>query len=124
MLENDHDEGEGFDNESPRSKVVESLWQDPDVNDSGLTEGSETEEDVGFHSDEEDIGINGQPISEDSLHLSSFDLHLQHNLSKEEIDSQRNRKFSWETPAIGMSNCKWIGVEANDFDVLMMIMMI
>ncbi|KAG4949308.1 hypothetical protein JHK82_042515 [Glycine max] len=109
MLENDHDEGEGFDNESPRSKVVESLWQDPDVNDSGLTEGSETEEDVGFHSDEEDIGINGQPISEDSLHLSSFDLHLQHNLSKEEIDSQRNRKFSWETPAIGMSNCKWIG---------------
>ncbi|KHN15317.1 U3 small nucleolar RNA-associated protein 25, partial [Glycine soja] len=69
MLENDHDEGEGFDNESPRSKVVESLWQDPDVNDSGLTEGSETEEDVGFHSDEEDIGINGQPISEDSLHL-------------------------------------------------------
>jgi len=65
----------GFDNESPRSKVVESLWQDPDVNDSGLTEGSETEEDVGFHSDEEDIGINGQPISEDSLHLRSVNIN-------------------------------------------------
>ena len=59
----------GFDHESPRSEVVESLWQDPDVNDSGLTEGSETKEDVGFHSDEEDIGITGQPTSEDSLHL-------------------------------------------------------
>ncbi|KAG5006142.1 hypothetical protein JHK85_024684 [Glycine max] len=120
MLEYDHDEGEGFDHESPRSKVVESLWQDPDVNDSGLTEGSETKEDVGFHSDEEDIGITGQPTSDDSLHLSSFDLHLQHNLSKEEIDGQRNRKFSWETPAIGMSNCKWIGTGENileDLDI-------
>lgn len=48
---------------------MESLWQDPDVNDSGLTEGSETKEDVGFHSDEEDIGITGQPTSDDSLHL-------------------------------------------------------
>lgn len=54
---------------------MESLWQDPDVNDSGLTEGSETEEDVGFHSDEEDIGINGQPISEDSLHLRSVNIN-------------------------------------------------
>ncbi|KAL2997699.1 hypothetical protein AAZX31_09G055200 [Glycine max] len=93
MLEYDHDEGE---------------------------EGSETKEDVGFRSDEEDIGITGQPTSEDSLHLSSFDLHLEHNLSKEEIDGQRNRKFSWETPAIGMSNCKWIGTGENileDLDI-------
>ncbi|TKY72738.1 U3 small nucleolar RNA-associated protein 25 [Spatholobus suberectus] len=120
MLDGVHDEGEGFDNESPRSNVVESLWQDPDDNDSGLTEGSETEQDVGFHSDGEDIGINGRPTSEDSVHLSSFDLHLQHNLSKEEIDSQRNRKLSWETPAIGLSNCKWTGTGENileDLDI-------
>jgi len=47
---------------------VENLRQDPDEDDSGLTEGSETE-DVGFHSDEEDIGINSQTASEDSIHL-------------------------------------------------------
>ncbi|XP_020220284.1 U3 small nucleolar RNA-associated protein 25 [Cajanus cajan] len=120
MLEDVHDEGEGFDNESPSSKVTESLWQDPDDNDSGLIEGSETEEDVGFHSDEEDIVINGRLTSEDSVQLSSFDLHLQHDLSKEEIDSERNRKFSWETPAIGLSNCKWTGTGENileDLDI-------
>lgn len=59
----------GFDDESPGSKAVESLWKDPDDNDSGLTEGSETEEDVGFHSDEEDIGLSGQQSSEDSVQL-------------------------------------------------------
>lgn len=120
MLEDVHDEGEGFNNESPSSKVMESLWQDPDDNDSGLIEGSETEEDVGFHSDEEDIVINGRLTSEDSVQLSSFDLHLQHDLSKEEIDSERNRKFSWETPAIGLSNCKWTGTGENileDLDI-------
>ncbi|XP_027332408.1 U3 small nucleolar RNA-associated protein 25 [Abrus precatorius] len=113
ILEDDHNEEQGFDIESPRNKVVESMWQDPDDNDSGLTEGSETEEDVEIHSDEEDVGTNGQSTSEDSVHLSSFDLHLQHNLSKEEINSQSNRKFSWETPATGMSNCKWTGTGEN-----------
>ncbi|KOM39838.1 hypothetical protein LR48_Vigan04g003600 [Vigna angularis] len=112
MLEDDHNEGEGFDNESTKSKVVENLRQDPDENDSGLTEGSEIE-DVEFHSDEEDIGINGQTAYEDSTHLSFFDLHLQHSLSKEEIDCKSNVKFSWETPAIGMKNCKWIGTGKN-----------
>ncbi|XP_027901683.1 U3 small nucleolar RNA-associated protein 25 [Vigna unguiculata] len=119
MLEDDHDEGEGFGNESTKSKVVENLRQDPDEDDSGLTEGSETE-DVGFHSDEEDIGINSQTASEDSIHLSSFDLHLQHNLSKEEIDCKSNVKFSWETAAVGMKNCKWIGTGENimkDLDI-------
>ncbi|KAL2340303.1 hypothetical protein Fmac_008243 [Flemingia macrophylla] len=113
MLEDGHDEGEGFNNESPRNKVMEGLWQDPDHNDSGLTEGSETEEDVGFHSNEEDIVISGQPTSEDSVQLRSFDLHLQHDLSKEEIDRERNRKFGWETPAIGLPNCKWTGTGKN-----------
>ncbi|KAK7329234.1 hypothetical protein VNO77_23386 [Canavalia gladiata] len=112
IVEDDHDEGEGFDNESPRNKVEESIWQDRDDNDSELTEGSDIE-DVGILSDEEDIGINGQSTSKDSAHLSSFELHLQHNLSKEEIDSQVNKKFSWETPAIGISNCKWTGTGEN-----------
>lgn len=60
----------GFDDESPRSNVVQSMRQDPDDIDSGLIEGSETEEDVEFsHSDEKDLGINGQATSEDSVHL-------------------------------------------------------
>lgn len=70
----------GLDDESPRSNVVQSTRQDPDDIDSGLIEGSETEEDVEFshsdeedvefsHSDEEDVGINGQATSEDSVHL-------------------------------------------------------
>lgn len=42
---------------------MESLRQDPE-----LEEGSDVE-DVGFHSDEEDIRINGQTASEDSMHL-------------------------------------------------------
>ncbi|XP_061362409.1 protein NUCLEOLAR FACTOR 1-like [Gastrolobium bilobum] len=113
MLKDDHDV-EGFDNGSARSKVVESMGQDPDDNDTGLTEGSETEGDVEFsRSDEEDIGINDQPTSEDSVHLSSFNLHLEHNLSQEEISDQRNRKFIWEIPAIGISNCKWTGTGEN-----------
>lgn len=49
---------------------MQSTLQDPDDSDSGLIEGSETEEDVEFsHSDEEDVGINGQAKSEDSVHL-------------------------------------------------------
>ena len=59
-----------FDNESPRSKGAERMLQDPDDNDSGLTEGFETEDDVEFsYLDEEDVGINGQPTSEDPVHL-------------------------------------------------------
>lgn len=49
---------------------MESMQQDPDYNDSGLIEGSETEDDAEFsHSDEEDPGTNGRATSEDSLHL-------------------------------------------------------
>lgn len=50
---------------------MENLRQDPDENDSGLTEGSETE-DVEIHSDEDDIGINGQTACEDSMYLRFF----------------------------------------------------
>ncbi|XP_004490471.1 protein NUCLEOLAR FACTOR 1 [Cicer arietinum] len=114
LLEDDHDDLEGFDDDSPRSNVVESLQQDLDDSDSGLIEGSETEEDAEFsHSDEEDIRTNGRATSEDSVHLSSFDLHLQHNLSKEEIDNLKNLKFSWGVPVIGVPKCKWIGTGEN-----------
>ncbi|CAK8563239.1 unnamed protein product [Lathyrus sativus] len=120
LLENDSD-GEGFDDDSHRSNVVESMLQDPDDNDSGLIEGSETEEDIEFsYSDEEDIRTNGGATSKDSKDLSSFNLHLQHNLSKEEIDNPKNLKFSWDVPVIGVSNCKWIGTGENileDFDI-------
>ncbi|KAL5096447.1 hypothetical protein RYX36_000774 [Vicia faba] len=69
LLENESD-GQGFDNDSPRSNVVESVLQDSDNNDSGLIEGSEAEEDIGFsYSDEEDIRTNGGATSKDSVDL-------------------------------------------------------
>ncbi|XP_057430427.1 protein NUCLEOLAR FACTOR 1 [Lotus japonicus] len=114
MLKDVHDDGEGFDDESPRSNLVETVQQDPDNSNSGLIEGSETEDGVEFSDlDEEDIEINGPLTSEDSVQLSSFYLHLHHILSKEEIDSQKNWKYSWEIPAIGMTNCKWTGTGDN-----------
>ncbi|AES63734.2 U3 small nucleolar RNA-associated-like protein [Medicago truncatula] len=120
LLEDDHD-GEGSDIDSPISNVAGSLQQNSDDNDSGLIEGSETEEDNEFsHSDQEDIRTNGGATSEDSVDLSSFDLHLQHNLSKEEIDNQKNLKFSWDVPVIGVSNCTWRGTGQNilkDFNI-------
>ncbi|XP_019428789.1 PREDICTED: U3 small nucleolar RNA-associated protein 25 [Lupinus angustifolius] len=112
MLIGHHDDVEGFENETPTSKIVESQHQED--TDSGLAEDSDTEDNVEFsHSDEEDIKINGQSTSENSVHLSSFDLHLQHDLSKEEIENQGNLKFNWEIPATGMSNSKWIGTGEN-----------
>jgi hypothetical protein len=49
---------------------VGSLQQDPDDNDSGSIDGSETEEDTEFsHSDDEDIRTTGGAKSEDSVEL-------------------------------------------------------
>lgn len=107
-------DGERFYDDYPRSNVVKSLLQDSDDNDSGLIEDSETEEDIEFScSNEEGSRTNGGTTSKDSMDLSSFDLHLRHNLSKEEIDNQKSLKFSWDVPAIGVSNCKWIGTGEN-----------
>ncbi|KAK4257709.1 hypothetical protein QN277_007266 [Acacia crassicarpa] len=109
------------DDESPRGKVVESMSEDLEANDSGLSEGSESDADLDLSlSDEEDIEINGRSTSGDSGHLSSFDLHLQHDLSKEEINNKRNWEYKWEVPANGMSNCKWTGTGQNileDLDI-------
>lgn len=58
--------------ESPRGKVVESTSKDPEVNDPGLSEGSESDGDLDLSlSDEEDIEINGRSTSGDSGHLRS-----------------------------------------------------
>ncbi|KAL1299604.1 hypothetical protein HN51_044148 [Arachis hypogaea] len=109
----DHDDEEDFNDDSPRNSDAERMLQDSDDNDSQST-GSETEYDAEFsQSDEEDVGIDGQPNYEDSVHLSSFNLYLEHNLTKEEIDNQKGSKFKWEVPAIGMSSCKWIGTGEN-----------
>lgn len=53
--------------------------------------------------------------------FSSFDLHLQHNLSKEEIDNLKNLKFSWGVPVIGVPKCKWIGTGENILEVYIAI---
>lgn len=58
-----------FNDDSPRNSDAERMLQDSDDNDSQST-GSETEYDAEFsQSDEEDVGIDGQPNYEDSVHL-------------------------------------------------------
>ncbi|KAI4344436.1 hypothetical protein L6164_011665 [Bauhinia variegata] len=111
-LEDDHDdEAEGFDNESPRVVAIESMLKDPNDSDSALSEDSDTEDEIELsYSDGDDIE---RSTSQESKLLSSFDLHFQHDLSKTEIDNQRNCKFKWEEPAVGMSNCKWTGTGRN-----------
>lgn len=44
---------------------------------------------------------------------SSFSIHLEHKLSKEEVDNMSTKKwkYKWEVPVVGMSNCKWMGTE-------------
>jgi hypothetical protein len=70
-----------FDVDSPRSNVVASLQQDPDDNDSGSIDGSETEEDTEFsHSDEEDIRTTGGAKSEDSVDLRFINIILISNV--------------------------------------------
>ena len=56
---------------------MESVLQDSDDNDSGLIEGSEAEEDIGFsYSDEEDIRTNGGATSKDSVDLRFVKLNI------------------------------------------------
>nr|POE48249.1 digestive organ expansion factor like [Quercus suber] len=45
--------------------------------------------------------------------MSSFTIHLEHKLSKEEVDNMSTKKwkYKWEVPVVGMSNCKWMGTE-------------
>ncbi|MED6148963.1 hypothetical protein PIB30_057880 [Stylosanthes scabra] len=110
----DHGDEEDFNDDSPRNSDGERMLQDSEDNDSQSAEGSETEYDAeSSQSDEGDVGIDGQPDSEGSGHLSSFNRHLEHNLTKEEIDNQKGSKFNWEVPAIGMSSCKWTGTGEN-----------
>lgn len=67
----------GFDDESPRSNLVETVQQDPDNSNSGLIEGSETEDGVEFSDlDEEDIEINGPLTSEDSVQLRYVNIKI------------------------------------------------
>lgn len=59
------------DDESPRGKVVESMSEDPEFNDSGFSEGSESDGDLDLSLSDEDIEINGRSTSRDSGHLRS-----------------------------------------------------
>ncbi|CAL1380967.1 unnamed protein product [Linum trigynum] len=43
--------------------------------------------------------------------MSSFLLHLEKNLSDEEVESlsKKKWKYRWEVPSLDLSNCKWVG---------------
>ncbi|CAI0460700.1 unnamed protein product [Linum tenue] len=46
-----------------------------------------------------------------STQESSFLLHLEKNLSDEEVESlcKKKWKYRWEVPSLDLSNCKWVG---------------
>ncbi|XP_030930139.1 U3 small nucleolar RNA-associated protein 25 isoform X2 [Quercus lobata] len=113
------DEEDGFESFSVSvedDKEDESTIQQPDMVDPGeQSEDAETEDDheASDTDQEHDIRANGQTSTDGSECMSSFNLHLEHKLSKEEVDNMSTKKwkYKWEVPVVGMSNCKWMGTE-------------
>ncbi|GAB4850653.1 hypothetical protein Ancab_029964 [Ancistrocladus abbreviatus] len=58
---------------------------------------------------------NGQPVVGTSHTVSSFSLHVEHKLSKQDMENllKRKWKYRWEAPAFDPS-CKWMGT-GDDF---------
>lgn len=72
---------------------------------------TESEKEISGSDEEHDSGINEESASEAAISESPFNKHLTHNLSKKEVDdlSTKKWKYEWKVPAIGMSNCWWVG---------------
>lgn len=113
--EEDEDDGsESFSVSVKDDNEDESTLQEPDLVDAGeQSEDIETEDDhEGSDTDQEhDVRVNGQNLAEGSACLSSFSIHLGHELSEEEVENLSTKKwlYKWEVPVAGMSNCKWMG---------------
>ncbi|TQD84887.1 hypothetical protein C1H46_029560 [Malus baccata] len=60
---------------------------------------------------EQDLGTSSQSAVEQSMCLSSFDIHLGHKLTKAEVENLSKKKwiYEWEVPAVGMTKGKWAG---------------
>ncbi|XP_009780141.1 protein NUCLEOLAR FACTOR 1 [Nicotiana sylvestris] len=106
------DENEGSDSEASRlSEPGASLNGGGLGNPVGQVGGTETDDDdsEASGSDEEhELRVNGQPTKGACASTSSFHSHLDHKLSKEEVDMLQKKKWTCKW-VVAMSNCKWRG---------------
>lgn len=123
--EDEYDGSDSFSVSEKDNDEEENIPQQSDIFDAGdQSESAEIEDDLeASDTDQEhDVGVNDQSHVEGSELMSFFSMHLGHKLSKEEAEnlSQKRCKYKWEVPAVGMSNCKWIGTGdcfLNDVDI-------
>ncbi|XP_016496688.1 protein NUCLEOLAR FACTOR 1 [Nicotiana tabacum] len=106
------DENEGSDSEASRlSEPGASLNGGGLGNPVGQVGGTETDDDDSEASgsdEEQELRVNGQPTKGACASTSSFHSHLDHKLSKEEVDMLQKKKWTCKW-VVAMSNCKWRG---------------
>ncbi|KAF4381250.1 hypothetical protein G4B88_009578 [Cannabis sativa] len=111
--EEDEDEDEDEDDDDETTSLPEDLDNDAKEIDDSLKGDKQTEDEMETSgSDEEhDSGIDDESAVEATRSDSSFSRHVGHILSKVEVDnlSTMKWKYKWEVPAVGMSNCRWVG---------------
>ncbi|CAN1731734.1 Protein NUCLEOLAR FACTOR 1 [Linum perenne] len=83
-------------------------WSDDDVNE--IVETGNDLESVGFE-EERNSDVDTHSTVEASLQKSSFLLHLENELSQEEVEnlSGKKWKYRWEVPSFDSSSYKWTG---------------
>ncbi|XP_055822546.1 protein NUCLEOLAR FACTOR 1 isoform X2 [Solanum dulcamara] len=106
------DDGDGSDSEASRlSEPGASLHGGGLGNPVGRIGGTETDDDDSEASGsdgEQELRVNGQPTRGACASTSSFHSHLDHKLSKEEVDKLEKKKWNYKW-VVAMSNYKWKG---------------
>ncbi|XP_060196354.1 protein NUCLEOLAR FACTOR 1-like isoform X2 [Lycium barbarum] len=106
------DGNEGSDSDASRlSEPGASLHQGGLGNPVGRIGGTETDDDNSEASgsdEEQELRVNGQPTRGACASTSSFHSHLDHKLSKEEVDRLEKKKWTYKW-VVAMSNHKWRG---------------
>ncbi|XP_077245299.1 U3 small nucleolar RNA-associated protein [Tasmannia lanceolata] len=114
-LSSESEEGsadEGSDNESKHHAIGNELSGHRLVDVLEHNEEAESDEDNASDNDHVDgLEINDKTAVDASENKSSFNAHLEHTLSEQEVDDllKRNWKFKWEVPAVDISMSKWVG---------------
>ncbi|KAI3981667.1 hypothetical protein MKX01_020610 [Papaver californicum] len=108
---------EGSDSESDQSDSMEDDVREP-TQSNGMEENEEEDESENDgetsatdQEDDDDLEVNGETDVDSSIVSSSFDLHLGHTLSTDEVAclTKKQWKYKWKVPAVGSSTAKWIG---------------
>ncbi|XP_006359065.1 U3 small nucleolar RNA-associated protein 25 [Solanum tuberosum] len=108
------DDDEGSDSESSRlSEPGASQHGGGLGNPVGRIGGTETDDDDSEASGsdgEQELRVNGQPTRGACASTSSFHSHLDHKLSKKEVDKLEKKKWTYKW-VVAMSNYKWRGTD-------------